>query len=86
MPRPMPPMTPYPRYSTQSWLVAMPSAPTRNPVDQNTAETSIALRGPFRSTQVPPTAADSPSMTMAMLKMMPIAVWLVSKCATSEFL
>ena len=33
-PRPMPPMTPYPRYTSHSWLVAMPSAPTRNPDDQ----------------------------------------------------
>ena len=64
----------------------MPSAPTRKPAAQKQAETNIALRGPLRSTQVPPTAADSPSMTIAMLKMMPIAVWLASKCAMSEFL
>lgn len=46
----------------------------------------MALRGPFASTHVPPTAADRPSITMAMLKMMPIAVWLVSKWVINEFL
>jgi hypothetical protein len=66
--------------------VAIPSAPTRNPLAQNTAETNMALRGPLFSTHVPPIAADSPSITIAMLKMMPMAVWLVSKCAMSEFL
>jgi len=64
----------------------MPSAATRKPLDQNTAETNIALRGPLFSTHVPPTAADNPSITIAMLKMMPMAVWLASKCAMSEFL
>ena len=64
----------------------MPSAPTRNPTAQKHAETNIARRGPFRSTQRPPTAADEPSMTMAILKIAPIAVWLVSKCAMREFL
>ena len=54
----------------------MPSAPTRKPVAQKQAETNIALRGPLFSTQVPATAADRPSITIAMLKMMPIAVWL----------
>lgn len=43
----------------------------------------MAFRGPLRSTHVPPTAADSPSITIAMLKMTPIAVcdapkWLIS--------
>ena len=41
------------------------------------------LRGPLRSTQVPRTAADRPSITIAMLKTMPIAVRLLSKCSTS---
>ncbi|TDO44161.1 hypothetical protein EV643_117184 [Kribbella sp. VKM Ac-2527] len=52
----------------------MPRAPTAKPVAQKQADTNIALRGPFRSTQVPPTAADRPSITIAMLKMTPIAV------------
>src|SRR5690348_11413972 len=64
----------------------MPSAPTRNPEAQKQAETNMALRGPLDSTQVPPKAADRPSMTIAMLKMMPIAVWLAPKWAISEFL
>ena len=47
---------------------------------------NIALRGPTRSTQVPSTAADSPSMTMAMLKMMLIGVSFVPKWSTSGVL
>ena len=64
----------------------MPSAPTRKPAPQQQAATNIALRGPLRSTHVPPTAADRPSITIAMEKITPIAVCVVSKCATSEFL
>jgi hypothetical protein len=64
----------------------MPSEPTRKPTDQQIAATNIAARGPLRSTQVPKTAAESPSMTMAIEKMIPIAVRLVSKCCTSAVL
>ena len=64
----------------------MPSAPTRNPVPQKQAEVNIALRGPLRSTQVPITAADSPSITIAIENTIPIAVLLESKCLTSEVL
>ena len=59
---------------------------TRKPADQKQAETNMALRGPFASTHVPPIAADRPSITMAMLKTMPTAVWPASKWATKEFL
>ena len=62
----------------------MPIAPTKNPNDQQTADAAIARRGPPVSTQVPKTAALSPSMTIAIEKMMPIAVSEVSKCATSD--
>ena len=44
------------------------------------------MRGPDRSTQVPSTAADRPSITIAIENTQPIAVRLVSKLATSEFL
>ena len=64
----------------------MPRAPTRKPLAQKQAEANIAFRGPLRSTQVPPSAADRPSITIAMLKITPIAVWLVSKCLTIEVL
>ena len=47
---------------------------------------NIAARGPLRSTQVPNTAAESPSITIAIEKIMPIAVRLVSKCSTSAAL
>ncbi len=60
----------------------MPSAPTRKPADQATAAATIARRGPPVSTQVPNTAADRPSITMAMEKTMPTEVRLVSKCDT----
>ena len=53
---------------------------------QQSAAASIALRGPDRSTQVPSTAAESPSITIASENTHPIAVRLVSKSATSEFL
>jgi uridine phosphorylase len=41
------------------------------------------LRGPLRSTHVPPTAADRPSITIAIEKMIEIGVRLVPKCSTS---
>ena len=64
----------------------MPSEPTRNPDTQKTAEVAIAARGPFLSTQVPKTAAESPSITIAIEKMMPIAVRLASKWSTRAVL
>ena len=64
----------------------MPSAATRNPADQKQAEVNIAARGPLRSTQVPATAAESPSITIAMLKMIPMRVREVSKSSTSAVL
>jgi hypothetical protein len=64
----------------------MPTEPIRKPTDQNTAAANIAARGPFLSTQVPNSAAETPSMTIAIEKMMPIAVSVVSKCLTSAVL
>ena len=58
----------------------------RKPAPQKQAATNMALRGPLRSTHVPPTAADSPSITMAMEKVTPIAVCDVPKCETIEVL
>ena len=49
------------------------------PTDQKSAATNIAARGPCVSTQVPKTAAESPSITIAIEKMIPIAVRLESK-------
>ena len=86
MPSPIPPTKPYPKYTSHSWLVATPSDPIAKPLDQHTAAAAIALRGPARSTHVPSRAADSPSITMAMLKMAPIAVRLESNRSTSGFL
>ena len=86
MPSPMPPMTPYPRYSSQSWPVAIPSAPTPNPAAQKHAAVNIAARGPLRSTHVPITAADRPSITIAIEKITPIWVRFASKCLTSAVL
>jgi hypothetical protein len=40
----------------------------------------------LRSTQVPPTATDRPSIAMAIEKITPMAVRLVSKCSTSAVL
>src|SRR5665811_97337 len=63
-----------------------PSAPMRKPEDQQHAAVNIAFRGPTLSTHVPMIAADTPSMTMAMEKMIPIALRLVWKCATRAVL
>ncbi len=46
----------------------------------------MAFRGPFCSTHFPPKAAESPSMTMEMLKTIPIAVSELSNLSTSGFL
>ncbi len=46
----------------------------------------MALRGPLRSTHVPQTAADRPSMTMAIENTRPICVWLTSKWLTRAVL
>ncbi len=64
----------------------MPTAETRKPEDQKIAATNIAARGPLRSTQVPNSAAETPSITMASEKMNPTAVRLESKRSTSAFL
>ena len=61
----------------------MPAEPMSRPVVKHTIDSAIALRGPLRSIQVPPNAAARPSMTMAMLKMMAMAVSLVSNFSTS---
>src|SRR5690554_5087934 len=58
----------------------------RKPETQKHADSAIALRGPARSTQRPPTAADSPSMTIAIEKITAIWVWLASKRSTRGFL
>ena len=52
----------------------------------STAATNIAARGPLRSTQVPNTAAERPSITIAIEKITPIAVSVLSKWATSAVL
>ena len=64
----------------------MPSEPITNPELQHRAEVTIALRGPTRSTQVPSTAAERPSITMAIEKIHATAVCEESKRATSEVL
>ena len=64
----------------------MPAAPTRKPTDQQSAAATIARRGPPVSTQVPKTAAERPSITMAIENTRPIAVRLVSKFSTSDVL
>ena len=53
------------------------------PPTQHIAESAIVLRGPLRSIHVPPMAADSPNMTIAMLKTMEIGVSSVPNRVTS---
>ena len=57
----------------------MPTDPITNPETQQTVEARMARRGPLRSTQLPKSAAESPSITIAREKMIPMAVWLASK-------
>ena len=57
-----------------------------NPELQHSAAATIALRGPTRSTQVPSTAAERPSITMAIEKIQAIAVCEEAKWSTSEVL
>src|SRR5918993_2073493 len=44
MPSPIPPTTPYPRYTSHNCAVATPSAPMANPPDQHRAAVNIAAR------------------------------------------
>ena len=62
--------------------VAMPAPPTRKPTAQAIAAATMARRGPPVSTQVPRTAADRPSITMAIENTRPTEVRLVWKFAT----
>jgi len=57
----------------------MPAAPTMKPSDHAHAANTIALRGPCRSIQRPPNAADRPSIAMAIEKITPLCVWLISR-------
>ncbi len=66
--------------------MATPTEPMSRPEEKQTADRNIALRGPLRSIHLPPKAAASPSITMAMLKTIAIAVSLVSNFATSGVL
>ncbi len=64
----------------------MPAPPTRKPIDHAQAAATMARRGPPESTQVPNTAAERPSITMAIENTMPTEVRLVSKWSTREVL
>ena len=64
MPSPIPPRNPYPTTTSQYWFRYSPTPDTRKPPEKNTVATAIAQRGPFASTRVPNSAADSPSMMM----------------------
>src|SRR5581483_1291778 len=59
----MPPITPGPSHSIQSWWVMTPIAPSTRPPHQHSAATTPALRGPTRSSQPPQIAAEPPSTT-----------------------
>src|SRR5258708_318408 len=59
----MPPITPEPSQSSQSWWTYMPMAPSTRPPNQHSADTTPALRGRDRSSQPPQSAAETPSST-----------------------
>src|SRR5690625_2199340 len=54
--------------------VCTPSAAMRKPDVQHSVDKTIAFRGPLRSIQVPPNAAERPSITIAIEKITAIAV------------
>src|SRR5215475_5520577 len=62
-PSPMPPITPDPAHSIQSWCVTTPTAEITSPPHQHNAATTPALRGPACSSHPPQIAADDPSST-----------------------
>src|SRR6185437_15814779 len=62
-PRPMPPITPEPSHSIQSWCMTTPSAEMRRPPHQQSAATTPALRGPACSSHPPQIAAAEPRNT-----------------------
>src|ERR1700674_623911 len=61
-------MKPYPRYRSQSLWRYTPRAAIRKPLPQQQAATTPPLRGPARSSHRPAIAADSPSQTIASVK------------------
>src|SRR5689334_22831275 len=56
----MPPITPEPIHSIQSWCTVTPTAEINRPPHQQQAATTPALRGPERSSQPPQIAAAEP--------------------------
>jgi hypothetical protein len=64
MPSPIPPIRPYPTMTSQYWPMDTPKAETRKPVEKQSIDMNMAQRGPLRSTAVPNTAADTPSITI----------------------
>src|SRR6478672_3406328 len=56
----MPPITPEPSHTNQSWWTTTPTAEISRPPHQHTAATTPALRGPARSSHPPNTAAAEP--------------------------
>src|SRR5512140_419484 len=59
----MPPITPEPSHSIQTWWNFTPSAEITRPPHQQNAATTPALRGPAFSSQPPHSAAEEPSST-----------------------
>src|ERR1044072_6527755 len=86
MPRPTPPMTPYPKMTSQYWRVATPSEAIRKPEEKVTSDTNIAHLGPLRSTSVPPKAAERPRTRMAIWKGSALAVPEMSRAFSSGVL
>src|ERR1019366_8209759 len=67
----MPPITPGPNQSSQSWCVLTPSADIIRPPHQQSAANTPALRGPARSSQPPQIAADDPRRTKNSVNIQP---------------
>src|SRR5581483_3039292 len=61
-------------YTSHSWCVEMPSAPTRNPIPQQSAATKPLFRGPWACTHLPKIAAETPSTAIARVKIQPSSV------------
>jgi hypothetical protein len=86
MPRPMPPQHAVAEVDQPQLLVPMPERADEEAGGPEAGGDEHGLAG---SVGLDPGAADcggEPSITIAMLKMTPMAVWLAAKCAMSEFL
>src|SRR5581483_10068785 len=80
----MPPITPEPSHSSQSWWMLIANAEIASPPPQHNAATTPALRGPARSSQPPQMAAETPSTTKNSVNIQPRLATLQSQVVVNS--